>query len=64
LPSAIGNVIQSAVEQKQNTIVAAPAAETILQGLNSAQQRAVAYGISKKSPGVKAARITEPCHRC
>jgi DNA helicase II / ATP-dependent DNA helicase PcrA len=52
LPSAIDNVIQSAVEQKQNTIVAAPAAETILQGLNPAQQRAVAYGISENNGAV------------
>jgi len=46
LPSATGNVIQSVVEQKQNTIAAAPAADAILQGLNPAQQRAVAYGIA------------------
>jgi DNA helicase-2/ATP-dependent DNA helicase PcrA len=49
LPSAIGNVIQSVVEQKQNTIAAASAADAILQGLNPAQQRAVAYGIGENN---------------
>jgi DNA helicase II / ATP-dependent DNA helicase PcrA len=48
LPSATGNVIQSVVEQKQNTIAAAPA-DAILQGLNPAQQRAVAYGIGENN---------------
>src|SRR5262249_51316147 len=49
LPSAIGSVIQSVVEQKQNTIAAAPAADAILQGLNPAQQRAVAFGIGENN---------------
>ena len=49
LPSATGNVIQSVVEQKQNTIATAPAADAILQGLNPAQQRAVAYGIGENN---------------
>ena len=49
LPSASGNVIQAVVEQKQNTIAAAPAAVAILQGLNLAQQRAVAYGIGENN---------------
>src|SRR5215468_5579745 len=49
LPSAAGNVIQAVVEQKQNTIAAAPAADAILQGLNPAQQRAVAYGIGENN---------------
>src|SRR5215470_1795061 len=49
LPSAAGNVIQSVVEQKQNAMAAAPAADAILQGLNPAQQRAVAYGIGENN---------------
>jgi hypothetical protein len=49
LPSATGNVIQSVVEQKRNAIAAALAADAILQGLNPAQQRAVAYGIGENN---------------
>ena len=49
LPSATVDVIQSVVEQKRNTIAAAPAADAILQGLNPAQQRAVAYGIGESN---------------
>jgi len=59
LPSATGDVIQSVVEQKRNTIVAAPAAEAILQGLNPAQQRAYTCTETAVSISIKAGECHE-----